>query len=320
MLGSLWGTDRYFRNDNPHKGFRATGLTNYGVGNDSDGPEWDGVILRWNDPRGAPHVVQMDYNPANNLWEYGRGKFYNVSPRRAGWASGGSDGLEGDGVAFVRVLGVNKINKLVSIERSDNGSQTAPVSPKQFESICQLEAYWFDQAKVPWDTFPTNPEFGIVTDMEHWEFATKACPFTAMRAKTTLFQDRIREILKQYQVVVEPAEPTDPIPPQPEWPNGWTTDELKKWFGSVLEVDFRNLEKGFTPRTFNANGVISNMWVQRAVAEGITEIRRIPKPGYIAISAAKDGTACHSFVVPRSGYPDWVAFRGDGNDAWKWFQ
>lgn len=286
MIGTLAGTDKWFRDGVPSPTHKARGLTDYGIG-------LDGLIYRWNDPRG----------------------------RRAGWASGGSDGLEGDGVAFVRTLGVNAINRdLVSIERDDAGNINTPMTPAQFEAICQLSAYWFDQAGVPWDTFPKNPKVGIVTHMLHYEFATKACPFDPVRSNINAIQDRIRAILKAAQVVVIPAEPTPPVEPLPEWPNGWTTDELKKWFGTVQEFDFANPERGFKMRTFNANGVISNMWVQRAVEEGITEIKRIPKPGFIALSASKDKAPCHTFVVPRSGYPDWVAFRGDGNDSWKWFQ
>jgi len=82
--------------------------TAYGVGGSTDGPQWDGVILRWNDPRG----------------------------RRSAWANGGSDGLEGDGPLFVRTRGVNAINRdLVSIERSDGANPATPVSAKQAESI-----------------------------------------------------------------------------------------------------------------------------------------------------------------------------------------
>ena len=100
MVGTLWGTDGYFRSGAP-------ALTDYGIGGSTDGPHWDGVILRWNDPRG----------------------------RRSGWANGGVDGLEGDGPLFVRTLGVSAINRdLVSIERSDGGDITTPMSPKQFES------------------------------------------------------------------------------------------------------------------------------------------------------------------------------------------
>src|SRR4051812_7687088 len=81
MIGSLKGTDMWFRDGVPSPDHVAQGLTDYGVGGSTDGPDLDGVIWRWNDPKG----------------------------RRAGWASGGSDGLEGDGPMFVRTLGVDAI-------------------------------------------------------------------------------------------------------------------------------------------------------------------------------------------------------------------
>src|ERR1700712_3066345 len=94
MVGSLWGTDGWFR-----CGSASDGLTDYWIGNDCDGPEWDGVIIRWNDPRGKAASVSYDG---------GNGR---VSANRSGWANGGSDGLEGDGPLFVRTLGVNAINR-----------------------------------------------------------------------------------------------------------------------------------------------------------------------------------------------------------------
>lgn len=289
MVGFLRTTDRWFRNSASRQ---ATGLTDYGVGGSKDGSD-DGVIIRWNDPLG----------------------------RRAGWASGGSDGLEGDGPLFVRTLGVNAINRdLVSVERSDGGVIETEPSPKQLDSIIALQAYWANFAKIPYDTFPINPKVGINTDMEHFEFATKACPFDPMRRHTTEIQQEIVKILKGWQVVDLPVDPTPPVEPPPMWPNGWTTEGLKKRFGTCLEMDFANPSLGFKERRFNENGIISNMWVSRAVQEGITDINRIPKPGYIAITAAKDGVKAHSFIVPRSGHPDWVGFRGDGNDSWKWLQ
>ncbi len=51
MHGTLWGTDSYFR-----RGAASTGLTDYGIGGATDGERWDGVILRWNDPRGRAHT------------------------------------------------------------------------------------------------------------------------------------------------------------------------------------------------------------------------------------------------------------------------
>ena len=307
MVGYLWSTDKWFRDD-PSTGRVATGLTDYGVGGSKDGPEWDGVILRWNDPRG----------------------------RRAGWANGGSDGLEGDGLPFVRTLGINAINRnLVSIERSDGGDINTPLSPKQFESLCQLHAYWFDQIKVPYTDFPHNVHIAgnIITYLEHWEFATKACPFPPVRTKVTAMQTRIREIMKQYQGEAAPVptpepkpeptpEPTPTPPVEDQWPNGWTTEELDKHFGELIRIDMR---KGFdqmiTRETgFNAKGVISNAWVQRCVEDGITKISRMPVPSHQTITQSKDGVVSQLVSFPRSGYDDWIAFKGDGNAGWRWLQ
>jgi hypothetical protein len=198
MIGSLSGTDKWFRYPRSD-GKWPTGLTDYGIGGSTDGA-LDGVIWRWNDPLG----------------------------RRSGWASGGSDGLEGDGPA---------------IERSDGAVISTPMSAKQFESICQLTAYWFDHAKVPWDKFPVNPHYGIVTHMLHKEFATKDCPFPAVYDRITEIQDRVRAILKQYQE----AEVT-PVPsPYPEG------------------MDLTVAEYLFGPQ-FNPNGQVSKRWLERGKA------------------------------------------------------
>ena len=179
--GTLWGTDTYFR-----RGAASTGLTDYGIGGATDGERWDGVILRWNDPLGRAHL--------------------GVSSNRAGWANGGSDGLEGDGPAFVNALGIAAINRdLVSIERSDGGNLDTPMSHKQFESICLLTAYWFDQAKVQWDRFPVHPDHGFATHMLHCEFSTKACPYAPVTGQIDRIQSRVRELLRAAQTA--PHEP-----------------------------------------------------------------------------------------------------------------
>jgi hypothetical protein len=233
MIGSLSGTDKWFRYPRSD-GKWPTGLTDYGIGGSTDGA-LDGVIWRWNDPLG----------------------------RRSGWASGGSDGLEGDGPAFVGALGVNAINRdLVSIERSDGGVISTPMSAKQFESICQLTAHWFDRAKVPWDKFPVNPHYGIVTHMLHKEFATKDCPFPAVYNRITEIQDRIRAILKQYQE----AEVT-PVP-SVVYPEGMDQGVAEYLFGTA----------------FNPNGQVSKRWMERGKATGawplLREVKKIDDRTY----------------------------------------
>ena len=176
MDGTLMGTDGFFRNDLPEA------LTDYGIGGALDG-DLDGVIFRWVDPTGP------------------------IVP----FASGPFDGPEGDGPAFVNAYGASAINsRLVSIELSgcsgrpdaSPGCQGLPetqVTAAQFESLCQLIAYWHDQAQVPSGQFPVNPATGVVTQMQHYEFAQKACPFPIVRGLTTAYQTRVKEIMSAAQ-------------------------------------------------------------------------------------------------------------------------
>jgi hypothetical protein len=285
MVGTLWGTDRWFRHD-PESGRWPSGLTDYGVGGSADGPEWDGVILRWNDPRG----------------------------RRSGWANGGSDGLEGDGPLFVRTLGIDAINRdLVSIERSDGGDIATPISPKQFESMCALTAYWFDQARVPWDSFPINANVGggIVTHFLHKEFATKGCPWAAVESRIDEVQERIRQILRAAQTNDGPE--VEPIPAMPDhgwWPQGYGVDALRERFGTLSRHEADGSVQGMR---FDPNGVISNAWVARGVAEQM-EVGELPGARDWWSHPVGDGRQV-DVVTFTNG---WTLLRPDRAIAWRW--
>lgn len=276
--GTLWGTDSWFRY-NPTTGRWPTGLTDYGIGGATDGELWDGVILRWNDPRG----------------------------RRSGHANGGSDGLEGDGVLFVRHLGTNAINRdLVSIERSDGGHPyDQPISPKQFASMAHLTAHWFDQAEVPYDRFPLNPHAGpgLVTHLWHLEFATKGCPWGPVVEQTDELQDEIRAILKAAQAPTSDVPAQPPAPDHDAWPGGYTVPRLADQFGRLLRSDGRDF--GFHP-----DGVISNAWANRGATERL-RARELPKPIIWHQLGAESGDV---IVFER----DWVLYRVRGETAWLW--
>lgn len=313
MVGSLWGTDRWFR-----RGAQSNGLTDYGIGGATDGPGWDGVILRWNDPRGRAARKAMRFNTATNLWEYvSRGTTgadeLAVSPNRAGWANGGSDGLEGDGPLFVRTFGVNAINRdLVSIERSDAGDIRTPVSPKQFEAICGLTAYWFDQAKVPWDQFPLNPAHGIVTHLLHLEFATKACPHEPVTSRIDEIQARVRAILKAGQAPEVPGEPLPPRPDHGAWPAGYEVRALAERFGVLTRHGVDGSSRAFR---FDPKGVISNAWAARGAAEGLPA-ERLPRALDWWQLRAEAGREMD--VIAFDGR--WTLFRADRHVAWRWVE
>jgi hypothetical protein len=286
MVGSLWGTDGWFR-----RGAASNGLTDYGIGNSTDGAQWDGVIIRWNDPLG----------------------------RRSGWANGGSDGLEMDGPLYVRTLGVNAINRdLVSIERSDGGDTNTPMSAKQFASICSLTAHWFDHATVGFDVFPMNKAFGIVTHLLHLEFATKTCPHHPVVSRIDEIQDRVRAILKAGQTLADIGDPIPPVtPPKPNH-NDWSPfkkADLIKRYGTFPMTQHDGTEQ---TSNWDDKGSIPNAWVARARAEGITKVTDIPKPrvGHISEDATGNQHIIVIFDGPRRDA--WILFRPDRDVAWAW--
>ncbi|HET8524366.1 MAG TPA: hypothetical protein VFL82_14110 [Thermomicrobiales bacterium] len=297
MVGSLWGTDGWFR-----RGIAVSnGLTDYGIGGTTDGPQWDGVILRWNDPLGGAQP--------------------GISPHRAGWANGGSDGLEGDGPLFVRTLGINAINRdLVSIERSDGGDISTPVSPKQFESICALTAYWFDWARVPWDRFPLNPAHNLVTHFLHFEFATKACPFPPVTTRIDEIQERVRAILKAGQTlgISSPVEehPRPPTPDHHAWPRDWDEAKLAKRWGSVRQV-----EPGGTIKQFGWNPThpVCNAWVARAAADDRRPHESdLPRPLIWQRIRGDDTQVSDLIMFAGSPSRQWALYRPAPHIRWTW--
>jgi hypothetical protein len=182
MDGTLDGTDGFFRNPP-----QPPALTDYGIGGALD-PGKDGLIYMWNDPAGS------------------------IVPR-----ANGNGGIEGDGQAFLDAYGGEAVNsRLVSIELSgcsgdplsSAGCRDVPqteFTAAQFESMCRLIAYWHDQARVPWDRFPVNPQTGVVTQMQHYEFSSKACPWSNVRDRTSEYQNRVKEIMRSYQEGTTPA-------------------------------------------------------------------------------------------------------------------
>jgi hypothetical protein len=251
MEGTLQGTDNFFR----LPGVGA--LTDYGIGNlHEDGPDLDGVIFMWNDPEGG----------------------------RSPWASGWGDegpGIEADGQAFIDAYGTPAINKqLVSIELSGFfEKRQTPVSDKQFESLCQLIAYWHDRARVPWHAFPVNPATGVVTQLQHWEFAKKACPGAIVRGMTDAYQRRVKEIMRQHQTAGGPVAstttttatvavttPEESRLSKMKLPEGVTVDDLRKWFGEHFDPD----------------GEVTLAWAAQGVRTGLfPRLVRLDPPGPI---------------------------------------
>ena len=295
MVGTLWGTDDYFR-----RGASSTGLTNYGVG-------IDGETLMWNDP-------------------FGKGR-PGVTANRAGWANGGSDGLEGDGPLFVRLHGVNAINTmLASIERDDQGQpHTYPYVDPQALAVDRIIAFIFDNDECPWDKYPYNPKMKCVTDFFHLEFATKGCPWEKVIEAINRSQDRVRQFLKAAQMEVNVDLPVPPPVPieqdHDKLPAGYTWDGLDLRFGMMKrkKADGTMLK----PTGFSKKGSISNAWINRGAQEE-RAMNELPPVSYMAeIDNPKiqiDGKPATASMVLFDGRgPDnWVLYRPDSSIGWRW--
>jgi hypothetical protein len=205
ILGTLWGTDGFFRNP------EVNALTDYGVGVlAQDGASNDGMILRWNDPLGL----------------------------QSGWASGTYSQAHayGDGAAFVDKYGINAINRdRASIEIS--GFQNTPLSDKSRRSIAAITAYWADQYRIPWDVFPISPQDGFSFVAWHEEFGpdegTKKCPFEVVKAETPALIELTRMIMMQFQTGDQPLPPLPPPPKELVLPEGLTWQLLGRLYNPL---------------------------------------------------------------------------------------
>jgi hypothetical protein len=186
MIGTLWGTDSWFRG-----GGSASALTDFGVGvAATDGADEAGHLMRWNDPAG----------------------------RRSPWASGPVNGAYGDGAAFVDLYGVSGVNRdTTAIEIS--GDYDTPLDAAAFEVIAQFMAHWADAYRIPHTEYPFIPSENRNHSLWHQEFCLgtgKICPGDVVMDQTTALIDRAREIMKQYQMSGAPT--PEPEPPQTTYP------------------------------------------------------------------------------------------------------
>lgn len=176
MLGSLTGTDTYFRGEGAGRA-----LTDYGMGVAAqDGASLAGVLYRWNDP----------------------------TKYRSPWSSGPVSDPYGDGAAFVNLYGVNAVNRdTTSLEIS--GFQQTPLDDKARAMIAAFTAYYADQYKVSYQSFPKLPKEGgrsfVIWHTEFTRGTGKLCPFDVVQQETDALIARTRSLLERYQTAEKPG-------------------------------------------------------------------------------------------------------------------
>lgn len=227
---------------------------------------------------------------------------------RSPWANGRTDGLEGDGPAFLAKFGINGVNdRLISIEHE---GQPADVWPKaQWEASVKLTAYLYDRMKVRWDSFPVHQDHGVVTHMLHSEFTGKGgngideCPGRFLKGKITAFQSEVRALLKFHQTGdVAPADPLPKPDPISIYPAGMDLGIAKTLFGKLRKHTPGNpvTEHGFDPK-----GGVSLAWLQRGASEGA-----YPQGGDWYVY---DGE--RELIVFENG---WALWRPTKRAGWRW--
>ena len=152
----------------------------------TDGLLNDGVILMWNDPRG----------------------------QRSPWANGTVDKPYGDGLLFVSRYGTGAVNRDVASIEISGRTWGAALSERSRQAIAALTAYWADQYKVSWETFPVIPGEGnrsfVVWHQEFTIGTGKVCPGQQVMSETGDLIRRAKEILRNHQTAIAPP----PLPPE----------------------------------------------------------------------------------------------------------
>lgn len=163
MLGSLDGTDAFFRSTAPYpNGAARNARTDFGVG--------AGKVYQW--------------TPLNS----------NIAP----WASGPANGVEGDGIAFVNRYGINAINRdCASVEVA--GQYADPVTGQDWQRLVEVVAWIADSwLKLRHDQFPKNAD-GLHCVLWHDEFANKPCPGDWIKTNTERLILDARALMRRYQ-------------------------------------------------------------------------------------------------------------------------
>jgi hypothetical protein len=234
---------------------------------------------------------------------------------RMPWASGGSDGLEGDGPAFVNARGIFGINgELASKEHI--GVNPSPMTDAQNEASAKLTAWLFDGAsnhprgsKVPWDQYPFNPNVGCVTAMQHFEFATKPCPGDGIRGQTTEHQAFVRGLLKAGQTAVPPKPDPTPGPPTPAkitYPAGMDKAKAEADFGTG---ELYRPKKTMAHFGYHETSAVSLAWLKRG-----GEKKVYPK----ALSWHQLTTATTDLVEVVAFADGSILWRPTSRAAWSW--
>lgn len=268
MLGSLDGTDAYFR-----RGTDSTGLTDWGSSATS------GRVYLWNSPTGAASP--------------------GASPNKSPWASGRfnvNGDAYGDGLAFVNKYGINAVNRDETAWEID-GNYDDPWSAASQAAAAQACAHYAHNYGITWEQFPIHPQDGFSFVRWHQEITgprEKICPGPVVMAATPAWIEQVRAIMRAAQIgdVTVPTTPKPPTQPnQPDFPNGMDAGIAAALFGEKTV--------GGVKYAFNPVGPLSLLWLADGKKTGLY-------PELIDVQQYKDSpTATRTYFCFSNGAVYW---------------
>lgn len=225
---------------------------------------------------------------------------------RAGWANGGVDGLEGDGIAFYRRYPDINIRGVSCEHAAPEGGAW---SDAQIAASIQIRAALAQEWKCPAKDYPYHPGFGGVRiEQQHRNWATKSCPAEPYISK----YDPI--IIREVQKILLAWQGGDVKPPTPEpvkryTDYGFTLEQVAHLFGRLT----RHNESGAADElSFDPTGPVSLSWLKRCEEEGI-----FPEAEELRQWDATVGKGRAWFASFEGG---WQLFKpaGDTRADWMW--
>jgi len=232
----------------------------------------------------------------------------NWGGTRAGWANGGADGLEGDGVAIYRRYPGNEINE-VFVSKEHVTVTGKALTTDQIDASIELSTAVAQAARCPWDSYPYHPGLGGVNiEPMHFWFATKSCP------AQPFIREAYPKLIKGVKAKLEAwqgGEPSEPEPTEPEFFTryGMTQEQLEWFFGVMTRIN----DDGSTDELpFNPTGPLSLLWMGRCEREGI-----FPEAQTMRSFDSKLADGREWFATWDGGWTAWLPIDNQ-RAGWQW--
>lgn len=226
---------------------------------------------------------------------------------RAGWANGGTDGLEGEGIAYFRKFPDINVN-LVSCEHIAAAGQAW--TDAQIASSIEVRTALAQELRIPAATYPVKPEWGVSSEQQHRNFATKPDPGEPyISTLDPIVRREVKAKLAAWQ-----GDVTTPPPPPPADPTrytrfGFTLEQISGYFGTMRRF---NRDGTTDDLPFDPKGPLSLLWMARCNQEG-----KFPEAEELHIYDSTIAPGEEQFATWEGG---WVCYLPLNNQmaGWRW--